>query len=227
MRIISTTAVLLAAASAASADTINLQYLGPGAGQAFQVQAYGTSASAFAGQYRFIASGGTGKAASLNGSLVSFCLDVLEGVGGGPQSYDLKALTDAPVTSATSPMSDDQAAAIARIYTFAAGQQFGSSNDYAAAFNLAIWEIVADFDTSLDVGTGVFQVTQSIGTGVTDILDDLFAAAIDTSINGATLAALTNDGFQDQVVVIPLPGSAGLAAAGLLGLGVASRRRRA
>ena len=231
MRATITTAVVLAVAGVASADSVNLQYTGPGAGQSFNVSVNGNASAAFAGQYNFIASGGTGAGAALSGALRTFCIDVLEPVAGGQQPYDLAELSDAPVTASGDPaMGAAKAAAIARMYTFAGGQQFGSSSDYAAAFQLAIWEVIADLDTSLNIASGDFEVTDAISASTASILGDLLAAATDTSISQfGGLGALTNEGLQDQIyaVAIPLPGAAGLAAVGLAGVGLTVRRRRA
>lgn len=231
MRFMTTTIAVLGVAGLAAADSVNLQYTGPGAGQSFSVVANGNASTAYAGQYNFIASGGTGAGAAISGALRTFCIDVLEPVTGGAQPYDLAELADAPVTASGDPaMGAAKAEAIARMYAFAGGQQFGSSNDYAAAFQLAVWEVIADFGTSLDIADGDFEVTSSVGTGVSGILGDLLGAAGDTSLTGVSgLGALTNNGLQDQIysVVIPLPGAAGLAAAGLCGIAVTRRRRMA
>lgn len=232
MRSITTAAVVLGVAGVAAADTVDLRYTGPGAGQSYSINAGGSNSDVFAGQLNFLASDGTGAGASLNGTLRSFCIDVLEPLApfaSGAQTYDLNDLADAPVTNAGDPaMGAAKADAIARMYTFAAGQQFGASSDYAAAFQLAVWEVIADFDTTLDLGDGDFEVTSAVSTSVSDIVDDLFGAAADLSISEANVGALTNRGLQDQIyqVVIPLPGAAGLAAVGLAGVGLVGRRRK-
>jgi len=58
----------------------------------------------------------------------------------------------------------------------------------------------------------------------------LLAAATDTSVSvRRNLGSLTALGVQDQIyetAIIPLPATGGLAAVGLVGAGVLSRRRR-
>lgn len=232
MRSIITAAAVFATAGAAIADTVDLNYTGPGAGRAVKVIAGGTTTDVFAGQLSFTVANGSGSTGvRLNGTLLTYCIDVLEPVGAGQNTYTLANLQDAPVTAAGTPgMGANKAAAIARMYTVAAGQQFGSSNAFAAAFQIAVWEVIADFDTGLDVNSGSFQVVQGVNSGVSTALGSLFAAANDTSIGRTRgLGALTNEGLQDQLyqVVVPLPGAAGMAAVGLLGVGLVTRRRRA
>lgn len=233
MRSMITAAAVLATAGLAAADSVDLSYTGPGAGRSFTIVNNGTSTDVFAGQLTFTVANGSGSTGvRLNGQLTTYCIDVLESVGQGQRTYDLAALEDAPVTAGgiAPAMGADKAAAIARMYTFAAGQQFGSSNNFAAAFQLAIWEVIADFEDGLSVDTGDFQVSSSINSGTDAFLSSLLAAAADVSISEFRgLGALTNEGFQDQLysVVVPLPGAAGMAAVGLAGVGLVARRRRA
>ncbi|NRA57092.1 MAG: hypothetical protein HRU13_03100 [Phycisphaerales bacterium] len=233
MRTVLTAAAVLATAGIAAADTVDLRYFGPGAGGSFDVVANGTSTSVFAGQLNFLADNGTGAGSRLNGALMTYCIDVLEPVGAGRNTYDLTALEDSPVTAGgISPaMGLDKAEAIARMYTFAAGSQFGSDSDVASAFQLAVWEVIADFggDDPISLTTGDFRVTSAVTLSTQSFLDDLLDAAGDGSISiFQGLGGLTNEGLQDQIfeLVIPLPGAAGMAAVGLAGVGLVARRRR-
>lgn len=234
MRSVIAMTAVLAAAGAAAADSVDLTYTGPGSGATFTVVADGNTTSVFAGQLNFSVVNGSGSTGvRLNGPLLTYCIDVLEGVGAGQNTYDLAELKDAPVTAGgISPaMGEDKAEAIGRLYTAAGGDQFGSDNNFSAAFQLAVWEVIADFggDNDLDISDGDFKVTSSINAGTQSVLNGLLAAAADDSVSSfAHLGALTNEGFQDQLysVVVPLPGAAGLAAVGLAGV-VVTRRRRA
>lgn len=227
-------AALVAAAGGAAADSVDLAYTGPGNGRSVSIVANGTSTNVFAGQLNFNVVNGTGSTGVLlNGSLMTYCIDVLERIGSGSRTYDLAELEDAPVTSGgiVPAMGADKAAAIGRLYTAAAGDQFTANDDFAAAFQLAVWEVIADFGTTgatLDIDDGNFQVSSSINAGTQSVLNGLLAAAADDTVGVFQgLGALTNAGFQDQLysVAIPLPGAAGLAAVGLAGVMVTRRRR--
>lgn len=234
MRSVYALTAVLALAGVAAADSVDLTFTGTGSGRSYNIVSNGVSTSTFAGQLNFSVANGSGPiGGNLNGALLTFCIDVLEQVGAGLNTYEIAALADAPVTAGgiAPAMGADKAAAIARMYTFANGQQFASNNNYAAAFQLAIWEVIADFggDNPMSLNDGNFLVTSSVSASVTSIVNDLLAAAGDTSIaKFRGLGALTNEGFQDQLyaVVIPLPGAAGLAAVGLAGVGLVARRRR-
>lgn len=234
MRSVIALTATLAAAGAATADSVDLTYTGPGNGRSFSVITNGTATQVFAGQLNFSVVNGSGSTGvRLNGPLLTYCIDVLEPVGPGLNTYNLASLADAPVTagSVSPAMGPQKAAAIARLYTAAGGDQFTANNDFAAAFQLAVWEVIADFGTTgatLDIDGGNFEVTSSINAGTRSVLNGLLAAAADDSVAlFAGLGALTNEGFQDQLyaVVVPLPGAAGLAAVGLAGVVVARRRR--
>lgn len=235
MRSVIAMTAVLAAAGAAAADSVDLTYTGSGNGRSFSVEINGVATNVFAGQLNFAVVNGSGSTGvQLNGPLMTYCIDVLEPVGAGQNTYDLAALEDAPVTAGgiAPAMGVEKAAAIARLYTAAGGDQFASDNNFAAAFQLAVWEIISDFGTTgatLDINNGDFEVTSSINSGTQSVLTGLLAAAADDSVaTFAGLGALTNSGMQDQLyaVAVPLPGAAGLAAVGLAGM-VVTRRRRA
>lgn len=147
-------------------------------------------------------------------------------------------------------MNQDKADAIGRMYRYAvvtAGFDiFGnlgatavpgdtSIADFAIAFQLAIWEIVEDFDSGLaggglGSGDGNFQITNFSTTTETtaSAVENWFDILIGVAAGGGakfTLGALTSETRQDHIILIPLPSSAGLAAAGLIGLAAVRRRR--
>jgi hypothetical protein len=159
-------------------------------------------------------------------------VDVSEWVNHSDAAFQVADLTDAPVGPGDDGMAQHQADAIARLYSYANGQQFGTSNNFAAAFQIAVWEIVEDLTTessTLSVASGDFKAW-NLNSGTTSYLTTLLAVATDDSMGiNRRIRALTNDGSQDQMfeVVVPLPTTGAMAAAGLLGAGFIGRRRRA
>lgn len=236
---ISTKALLAVAAaatfgSAAMADTVTVQYLGSDNGRNVKVITSSMNQNVFAGQLIHRFSAGTGEAAYLNGDRITFCTDLYEYVTSTPKTYTLVGLDDVPGPSG---MGLAKANAIADLYQYAAGTQSRSdtNDDFAAAFQLAIWEIVFDFNTlsgrsSLDVNAGGFKAKKTDGTTLASVitghLNNLFNAigAYSRSDPGS-LRGVTRSGSQDQIVEIPLPSPALLAGAGLLGVGAIRRRK--
>jgi len=228
---------VLALAGTAAAGDVTLDFKGTGNGRSFKVTSTlinggaGGSANVFAGQLKHDVTASSSSDVAL-GHLVTFCTEVAEFAGDG--DFDVTDLPDAPVPGAG--MDVDKARAIARIYKYATGDlglDLSSStldSDFAAAFQLTIWEIVEDFD-NLNLQIGKFSATKTgggtlVGTDVQTEFNILKGVATDLTRGGIGIAALTNNGKQDQIIIIPLPGTAGLAAFGLAGVGLAARRRR-
>lgn len=225
------------AAAPAAADTVDVRFTGTGAGQNIQVALNGNPLGVFAGQLEHHLSNGTGDAADLNGDLTTFCTDLFEYVTHSDKQYDLVDLADTPAP----PMGADKADAIADLYGYTGLNILSGStgSSLAAAFQIAVWEVVHDFDSaegasSLDVEDGSFQASAwgggSLSGSVQAHLSNLFGAigANAGGGSGLRLYGLKHDGAQDQVAAtsIPLPAPAMLAAAGLAGVGLTRRRFR-
>lgn len=225
-------AFALTFAGTASADVVTMKFVETGAGQNIKFKLNGGSEkSVFAGQLRHTITGGTGIGADWAGDHLLFCTDIYEYVSKSSKSFEIIGLEDAPNSV---PMGADKAQAIYDVYNAFGGATMiaGIDNEFAAAFQIAVWEIVTDFNAdsglaSLDLGTGNFKVTKVNGKSArtatfNDYLSDIFGAI--GSGSSAGVVALSNNGAQDQLFVIPAPGSVALAGSGLLMLG---RRRRA
>ncbi|MEQ8318128.1 MAG: hypothetical protein RIE77_05965 [Phycisphaerales bacterium] len=225
-------AAVLATASLAAADTVTMNFVGAGQGRTATIRVDGDRYTVHAGQLVHDVTARSGPSGPGLGLLTTYCVDVAEWVSYQSRAYDVNELTDAPVAHGNAGMDQHKADAIGRLYTYANGQQYGSSNNFAAAFQIAIWEVVSDLDTAtttLSVSNGDFRAWNLNG-GTTDFLDTLLGVAVDDGIGiSDRVLALTNDGSQDQMfeVAVPLPTTGAMAAVGLAGAGFFGRRRRA
>jgi hypothetical protein len=227
-------AILAAAALAnlAQADVITAAYSGRGQGRSIAIQSPGIDGTVFAGQLFHTLSGGTGDLAQYNGTWTTFCTDLFQYVSSTPRTYDLVTLDLVPNAA---PMGAAKANAIAHLYTFAGGSQLLSTatNDYAAAFQLAVWEVVYDFNPAasnngLNVTGGAFRATASGGgslnSTITSHLVSFFNAASSEGPAHADLIGIRSSAAQDQIIPIPSAGPIALAALG--GLCLVRRRSK-
>lgn len=236
-----TTAIAIisaAAASAASAGIVDVQYNSVGAGGTVQFVEIGQDArDVFAGELNHTISNGMGADAILNGAQRTFCPDIGEMVAFDQESYFTTDIENIPTTDGGAmPMGAMKADAIRSLYSFSAGTLMagGLSDAYASAFAIVIWEVVADFDgtaASIDVAAGNAMFNKTDGTALNSdvlmLIDSLAAdmvAAIDAGAGSfGGVVGLANIGRQDQLVVIPTPGALALMSIGGL---MATRRRR-
>lgn len=226
-----------ALASAACADTVNVQFTGTGLGRSVQLTHGARTFNVFAGQLKHTFSGGTGALGSdISGNLLTFCTDLSQYVTSSTATYNVVPVQTVPGSPG---MGHAKATIIRNLFSFAHDAQFATANtdaakDFASAFQLAVWEIVYDYGgsrSSLDLTTGVVMAKQTNGAaltlGVQNNLTSFFNAAM---VDGVykQVVAVSNDRFQDQLVqtdhVIPLPGPAAMGSLGLFA--VAGRRRR-
>ncbi len=106
-----------------------------------------------------------------------------------------------------------------------------ASDTFAAAFQIAVWEIAEDFDdregvASLDINRGSFKAKKTNGWrlsgDIVDYIDDLFGS-IGSGARDQGLIALKSKKHQDQIIkVVPAP----MTLAGFAGVGLAAARRR-
>lgn len=215
-----------AAATLADASMVDVFCPGLGVGRNVTVTQGSTNYNVFAGQIRLVLSNSTGQ--PFDSNWFSYCTELAQNihVNGPVRTYAVTAVSDLP-TPGTG-MGTARADAIARMYFSANGAQFGNNADYAAAFQIAVWEIANDFDgtlASLDVAAG--NLRGSFNAAISANFAALFAAAANVDGNRNALLGLGNASFQDQIIDvtngIPTPGAlALLALAGVAGL----RRRR-
>jgi hypothetical protein len=224
-RIALSVAAATAVMTCAHAGTVDVEFTGTGLGRSVRTHLDGRSQSVFAGQLRHAFSSGTEQCSSLDGDYLTFCTELTQYVTSHESPYECLALEGAPPTHA---MGAVRAQALRDLYAYADGTQFATAGtddnrDLAAAFQIAVWEIVYDYDgtlASLDPAAGNLRVTKTDGnplsSSITNYLDSFFGG-VGTGAELPELFAVTNDQYQDQLVMIPLPlplamGAVGLAA---------------
>ncbi|MEM7622093.1 MAG: hypothetical protein AAF235_02705 [Planctomycetota bacterium] len=235
-----TTAVTLAAGTAA-ADVVDVDFTDTDKGRTVRLGFYEgdtqtSSMKVFAGELEHTFSGGTGLGGLFSGSFTTFCVDVHQSVSRNATEFDVVSLASVPGPGG---MGNARAGAISSLFTVGTSSYGSMDRDFAAAFQLLVWEIVADYDAtvgiaSIDLSTGSFRATKGNGSqlwsGVNDdvetLLSSMGTAGLDVGNPGVW--AFASDTYQDQLVfapqIIPSPGSAALAAVG--GLCFSVRRRR-
>lgn len=204
-------------AGAASAATVNTTYQVDGnpfgtdnLRQVVRVQSPELTTNVYAGLYQMTGDNGFG-------DFAAFCVDLAEWL------HD-------PVTYTTQPalFAETVRDNVAKLYNSVLGGSTVAdvidTSLEAAGFQVALWEIVTETGSSLDVSDGTFSVSQNSGVAnqAQFYLDNMGDAATD----GYEVTYLYNDGYQDLATVSPVP----VPAAGLLLLtgfgGLAFLRRR-
>lgn len=228
-------AALVAAASAhqASAAFVNVKYLGKGNGQNVKITVGSSSQDVFAGQLKHLLSDADAPFESANGTHVTFCTDVHQYVSSNTSKFEFVPVSAMPDGS---PMGEDKAAAIQKLYNGAAGAQLapGATNNFAAAFQLAVWEVISDYNTntglsSINLTGGTFKAKKtdgsSLSSGVMSAFNTIIGYLSQDYQTNIPIMGIASGTKQDQIIegVIPSPGAAMLAACGL---GLVTLRRR-
>lgn len=224
MRLIAILAASTVVASAASADTVRLQFDSTGNGRNVRVSLNGDAFNCFAGQLIHNFSNGNGAAAGLTGSHITFCSDLMQSVSSGGSTYTVTGIQNLPGGGA---MGVNRMQAIYDMYSAAGGSQMGSDDDMAAAFQLAIWEVIYDYDGanvgSLNLASGSFKARNTLGLALSSAIATRAAtlfSAIGSNAAQTGLLGLGNGSYQDQIVqLVPVPPAvlAGIAGLGLVG----------
>jgi hypothetical protein len=216
-RLLSAAAAVLAlgwTATAAHAGTVTATFSNVNPGEVVTItDGYGTSnqwsATGWAGVYNFVNAGG-----DLQGNLKSFCIDISQDIYQNlTVTFTTAALQNAPVPGQS--MGQTRANLIAELW-YQDYASIGASNSKAAAFQVAVWKIINETTSSMNVSTGTFRVTDSNDPG-TLTLANQWLAALDPTGNGPKekdLLALTSSQYQDYVVETPVPPGVVLASIG-------------
>ena len=170
----------------------------------------GFSRTAYVGQLGWSAMTGDAAAAGVPAAFKSFCIDGLQSVAPGTNSFaEVRPLAASSLLGAT------RAGLLTdfwRQYGPADAAGFADKND-SAAFQLAVWEIINDglpVGTRLasDLATGQFSVAAAGRTMPAALRAAQWLAGFDTTAPGKSavaLHALQDPTRQDQVVCVPLP----------------------
>jgi hypothetical protein len=215
--------------------TVYLQGEGDMAGGVGQIQWQGVSANA----------------APFAGAFDTYCIDLIQDVYFGcTYTFNEGALSGGPNPGAypngqTGGMGTAKADEIDELYgshyaaTLASGQ---TGDDDRQAFQLAIWNIVYDTDTSVSDGSGSFYVASGVDTNAINTANSWLVEAANPAnqdLDATNVIGLfAENGAQDQVALggptpdrltpagVPLPSSAAMGGALLAGAMVIARFRR-
>lgn len=222
--------VIVAAALAvtASAQADDLDFLGlTGGGVALKVHHSGGSINTWAGRFEW-------HNVTTGEDLVSYCIELDE--------YTPQNLGTYAETGLGSILSTARVNALAELFEDHGEQSmaFSSPGDdgdltEAAAMQMAVWEIVSEAaEGTWDVLAGTTSFEARSGTNSNLFSDALSMAQdwlnnLDGVFDAASLdriVAITSDGNQDQIIMVPLPPPLAFAGMGILGVIAARRRTR-
>ena len=238
----------------ASADPVDMRFVGVGAGRSVNVQFWVGSTrvmnqQTFAGslvhEFRSTTPGGNNVVGS--STINTFCVDILEHVDSRWQTMDVRSLSSVPVdeNQLTGTFSSSRVERLGQLYSLGLSNGLLNTNggwananvsnttagnqnrDQAAAWQLLVWELAfgnAD-DANWDEN-GALRVS-----GLSNSIRNFFTSFRNAAMNmdvASGLRAASRGRVQDQLVVIPLPPAA-YAGMGLLGavIGASYIRRRA
>lgn len=211
------------AAAAASADTVQMHFDGVLRGNNVSIRVNnGSSHNVFAGSVLHQVD---------NIRTVTYCIDPEQWASTGINNFERS-----PIEQALSSRSyaDEKAQAIAELANLA-GQDLWSetgSKDLASAFQLAVWEVILDFNpgsglASLSLSSGNFSAAGTNGStlsgSINGIVNQLLGGLQFGNTSTHRYTAFTHPTHQDFMTQVPAPGAAVLA---LMGLPLLASRKR-
>jgi hypothetical protein len=208
-------AALMSVATRASAETVTMSFSkttgASPVGVTYTIGGSTTSTSITPGPYYWQQTGSPMNS-NFNSSIATFCVELNQGFPSASADYTVNSL--ASVKGAAT------ADAIQKLFAnnyntaWASSSFTGSTN--STAFQLALWELVYDGASGV-LGTGNFQYTGSLTSGVGLAAKNMLAALAGTSSSsfgslypGQQVVWLSNGSKQDQITIItpkvPTPG---------------------
>jgi hypothetical protein len=220
-------AVAALAGVSARAETVNLQYMGTGNGRMVRASVSTQTFNVFAGRLKHNAHWAGGS----NSSVVTFSTDLFQAASTSMTPFIKTTVAQLSGNAGTTNLGMAKMQAVHNIFAAANHRQFTLGHDYATAFQVALWEIVYDYNPAspnfgLNIGNGTFRAAQVDGSLLSASIREKIAAlfsAVGTNASGQGVLGFRSAGFGDQITVVPLPPGAWLAAGGL---GLAALRRR-
>lgn len=215
-------AVLIAATAQASLGTVSLKYVGMqtdgtwkptlyGPGTAAQYPDLGKEKHFYGGLMKYQVNpdvAGTGEGESLSGTLYGFCMEITQTTKKSFLTYDVVLPEDgqAPQDFLGGPVGEAKANLIRELWAIHAADfvnwTAGDSDASALAFEIAIKEIIYDFDGELNVGSETSFDTTSGNLVVKNgnALADQMLSELDGEGPMANLRALVNEDHQDYLI---------------------------
>jgi hypothetical protein len=227
--LISVVAATFASTASAAPETVDMSFTGTGKGRNVKVTYNSSDRNLFVGQLKHTISTGTGWASSLVGDHRTYCADLDQYVSGTTSVFSVQPVS-ARASQVDGSRAPDITSALTNIYVSngPAAAAATASEDFASAFQIAVWEIIYDYNAdvglaSIDLTAGHTRFASTNGSPLSSGIMTQFnniIASVGLESGGPGLYALMSGQRQDQLIyvqgLIPTPGSATLMALGSL-----------
>ncbi len=226
---------VLVGAGLSAASTIDLKYSGLGAHKSVKVICHGHRISSAAGVYLFDKVGGNGPESNYwpdgEKTVFGFCTDLFQSVTRRETTYMILDPADGP--NPHGPMGAEKANYLKELWSryfdsswVGTGGFTNQQNISAAAFDVAIWEIVYEnlppSPDDWNLHCGIFKVKKA-ASAVVDLATNWLHSLTGTGPY-ADLVLLSNCEKQDMLTQVPEPATIGFILLGLVTFGVSRRR---